>query len=275
MIQDIAPHTFDNEFSNRPPQAEDLVLVFSGKQVLCAGGTQTLTLPRLAQLQLPPQARLHYAFRLDQTCVYLLDGSDAAAEGFAMAPTDQLRSAQPQETAFLVAAGQSLCRWYESTRFCGHCGAPMDDSPTERARICPQCSQILYPRISPAVIVAVTNGDRLLLTRYAGRPFKSYALVAGFSEIGETIEQTVCREVMEETGLRVKNLRFYKSQPWVFTDSLLMGFYADLDGSDEVTLERNELAEASWFNRDALPQDHSRISLTGEMIERFRDGRNP
>ena len=130
----------------------------------------------------------------------------------------------------------------------------------------------VYPKISPAVIVAVTDGDRLLLTKYAGREFKRYALVAGFNEIGESIEDTVRREVMEEVGLKVKNLRFYKSQPWVFTDSLLMGFFCELDGDNKITLQEDELAEAEWFERQDLPDDHSGISLTGEMIEVFRRG---
>ena len=149
----------------------------------------------------------------------------------------------------------------------------MRDSDTERARICPACGLTLYPKISPAVIVAVTDGDRLLLTKYQGRAFKRYALVAGFNEIGESIEDTVRREVLEETGLRVKNLRFYKSQPWVFTDSLLMGFYCELDGSDRITIQESELSEAGWYARDEIPSDHSNISLTGEMIERFRSGK--
>lgn len=99
--------------------------------------------------------------------------------------------------------------------------------------VCPQCKNTVYPKICPAVIAAVHDGDRLLLTRYRGRPFKKYALIAGFNEIGESIEDTVHREVMEEAGLRVKNLRFYKSQPWVFTDTLLMGFVCELDGSEQ------------------------------------------
>jgi len=151
----------------------------------------------------------------------------------------------------------------------------MEDSAEERARCCPNCGQTVYPKISPAVIVAVTDGDRLLLTRYANRPFKSYALVAGFNEVGESIEDTVRREVMEETGLHVGNLRFYRSQPWVFTDSLLMGFFADLQGDDRIRLQESELAEAGWFCRSELPTDHSEISLTGEMIERFRMGQEP
>ena len=113
------------------------------------------------------------------------------------------------------------------------------------------------------------------LTKYQGRAFKRYALVAGFNEIGEPIEDTVRREVLEETGLRVKNLRFYKSQPWVVTDSLLMGFFCDLDGDDHVTLQEDELSEGTWFHRDALPDDFSHISLTGEMIQLFRAGGEP
>ncbi len=105
-----------------------------------------------------------------------------------------------------------------------------------------------------------------------GRSKNTRSLIAGFNEIGETIEQTVHREVLE-AGVRVKNLRFYKSQPWVFTDTLLMGFVCELDGSDKITVQESELAEASWHLRSELPEDHSYISLTGEMIEQFRLGK--
>ena len=146
----------------------------------------------------------------------------------------------------------------------------MTHGASERSQVCPRCGQTVYPKICPAVIAAVYDGDRLLLTRYRGRPFTRYALVAGFNEIGESIEDTVRREVMEEVGLRVRDLRFYKSQPWVFTDSLLMGFFARLDGPDAITLQEDELSEAAWFDRRDIPADHSGISLTGEMIEYFR-----
>ncbi|MCQ2420313.1 MAG: NUDIX domain-containing protein, partial [Clostridia bacterium] len=146
----------------------------------------------------------------------------------------------------------------------------MEKSKIERAMVCPECGNTVYPKICPAVIAAVYDGDRMVLTRYKNRPFKKYALVAGFAEIGESIEDTVRREVLEETGLHVGKLKFYKSQPWVFTDTLLMGFYCELDGSDRITVQEDELAEAAWFDRTELPEDHSHISLTGEMIEMFR-----
>jgi len=129
-----------------------------------------------------------------------------------------------------------------------------------------------FPKICPAVIVGVTDGNRILMSKYAGRSYKKYALLAGFTEIGETVEETVAREGMEEVGLKVKNIRYYKSQPWAFSDTLLMGFYCDLDGDAEVTLDEEELALAEWFERDEIPVEPSRDSLTNEMIIKFKQG---
>lgn len=134
---------------------------------------------------------------------------------------------------------------------------------------------MIYPRISPAVIIAVTDGDRLLLSKYARRTYIRYALLAGYTEIGETMEETVQREVMEEVGLRVKNIRYYKSQPWGRDGAVLMGFYCDLDGSDEIHLDENELSMAAWYDRTALPAHDDGISLTREMIRMFEEGREP
>ena len=276
MIQEITPHRFVNDYSPCAPRHDDLILVFDQDRVLCAGAPDALALPQWGSLSMPKEAQLHYAFSLDERAVFLsLSCPDALPTGFDFVPAASLRTALPRHMAWAIGVGGSLARWYRDTRFCGSCGHLMQDSPTERARCCSHCGKVAYPKISPAVIVAVTNGDQLLLTRYVNRPFKAYALVAGFNEIGESIEDTVHREVMEETGLRVKNLRFYRSQPWVFTDSLLMGFFAQLDGSSEIRLQESELAEARWFSRDALPTNHSEISLTGEMIETFRIGQEP
>ena len=125
------------------------------------------------------------------------------------------------------------------------------------------------------MIVAVTNGEKLLLSKYAGRAYTRYALLAGYTEIGETIEQTVRREVMEEVGLRVKNLRYYKSQPWGVDGNVLMGFFCDVDGNTDIHIDENELSMAGWYDRDALPAHDDGISLTREMIRVFEEGKEP
>ncbi len=268
MIQDIYPHIYHNEFSTKFPDPQDHLLVFSNAGVLCRLEDGRLLLPTVALFE---DLCCQYLFSIDDTAYYLHEGdAPAAPAGWSYEPTRPLRSCQPDVQLFAMAAAESLWRWYQSNRFCGRCGQPMAHGDRERSQVCTACGSTVYPKICPAVIVAVHDGDRLILTRYRGRPFKQYALIAGFNEIGESIEDTVHREVLEEVGVRVKNLRFYKSQPWVFTDSLLMGFFAELDGGDTITIQEDELSEGSWHHRADLPDDHSGISLTGEMIEYFR-----
>ena len=268
MLQDIAPHVYDNAYRPRPAVANDHLLIFKDHALLCAKNEDgTVSLPHCGDRQ------GQYLFSIDGAGYYLWEGDVPEAElPFDYISTRTLRDATPDHTLFACAAAESLDRWYRQNRFCGACGGEMGRGTEERSLVCKKCGQTLYPKICPAVIVAVTDGDRLVLTKYAGRAFKRYALIAGFNEIGESIEDTVRREVMEEVGLRVKNLRFYKSQPWVYTDTLLFGFYAELDGDDTIHRQESELAEAGWFNRDSLPTDHSATSLTGEMIEVFRIG---
>jgi NAD+ diphosphatase len=141
---------------------------------------------------------------------------------------------------------------------------------------CPECGKIYYPQICPSVIVGVTDGDKLLMTKYAARhsTYRRYALIAGYGEVGESLEATVIREVEEEVGLRVKNMRYFASQPWSFSDTLLVGFFCDVEGSREVTLDEDELSVAEWLTREEIPEEsaNSSFSLTGAMIKAFKDG---
>lgn len=270
MFQDIAPHIYHNEFSKKPPEPHDCIFIFSAKGLLCRIEEDRVVLPTFAELGKGFEHVLHL-FAIDDTAYYLHEAdAPETADGWDYMDTRKLRDCRADEHLFALAAAESLWRWYRDNRFCGRCGETMTHGTTERSQVCPGCGNTVYPKICPAVIVAVYDGDRLLLTRYAGRAYTRHALIAGFNEIGESIEDTVRREVMEEAGLKVKNLRFYKSQPWVFTDTLLMGFFAELDGSDTVTVQEEELAEALWFRREEIPLDYSPISLTGEMIEMFR-----
>ena len=175
------------------------------------------------------------------------------------------------EDLYIIYTAWHLETWYEANRFCGRCGTPTVADDKERMRRCPKCGQMIFPKICPAMVVAILHEDKLLLTRYANRPFKNYALVAGFVEIGETAEQTVAREAMEEVGLKLKNIRYLGSQPWGVVGNLMMGFSAEVDGSPEVRLDDGELCEARWFRREEIPQRDD-ISLTGDIIQRFQRG---
>ena len=272
MIQDIFPHVYHNEMKWKQPDGEDFVLCYGpGRILYCKVADNTILLPRVADL---PALRedLQYLFSIDQHDYYLAECDTSPAPGWDALPTGELRNFPRRARIFAAAAGESLYRWYSSQRYCGRCGTRMEKSRTERAMVCPACRNTVYPKICPAVIVAVHDGERLLLTRYLNRPITSYALVAGFNEIGESIEETVHREVLEETGVHVKNLKFYKSQPWVFTDTLLFGFFAELDGDDHITVQTDELSMAAWVDRADLPADDKGLSLTAEMIEQFRTG---
>ena len=193
-------------------------------------------------------------------------------KGYQPESREVFRLADPQHLAFAGFTGLHLDNWYRSHRFCGRCGAENVRDGKERMLRCPECGNMEFPKICPAAIIAVKDGNRLLLSKYNGRTYKRYALLAGYTEIGETIEETVRREVMEEVGLKVKNIRYYKSQPWGLTETLLLGFYCDLDGSDQIRLDREELALAEWFEREEIPVEPMRDSLTNEMIMKFKLG---
>ena len=202
------------------------------------------------------------------------DGQEKGREaaGFSFQGAAYFRIMQPEYQAFASITAIQLWRWKESRKFCGRCGHGTVDSQSERALVCPACGQTEYPKICPAVIVAVTDKDRILMSRYRGRAYRGYALIAGFVEIGETFEETVRREVMEEVGLKVKNIRYYKSQPWAFTDTEMIGFFAELDGDDRIRLQEDELSEAGWYHRDEIPEDTSLISVGSEMKMAFKYG---
>lgn len=280
MIQDISPSRYDIGFQPRAAHDDDYVVIMRGKQVLLTNHGQdgeTAFLPRFSALAAQDPAladNLVYLFRVDDRAYFLhTTEAPAARDGCFYQDSQTFRDIRPFWMAFAGITACHLAAWFGQHRFCGGCGQPMRAKADERALLCGHCGEVVYPAIAPAVIVGVTDGDRLLVTRYANRPSAKWALVAGFVEVGETLEDTVRREVLEEVGVRVGAIRYYKSQPWAFSGSLLVGFYAELEGSPEITLDAVELQEAEWLERSALPKEDSGISLTGEMIAAFRDGK--
>lgn len=276
MIQDIEPLRLDNAYNpDIKPDSESIVFHFDGKNVLYKRGSEH-PFPLYSDLTVPDN--IIYLFEIDGKKFFLLrDSVIVIPEGFEYADINRLRRMEAPEYFYhlALATAYHLSHWYGNNRYCGKCGGIMVDDKKERALKCSFCGKITYPRINPAVIVGVTDGNRLLITRYAkGRGVQHDALIAGFTEIGETLEETVKREVMEETGLKVKNIKYYKSQPWGASQSILAGFFCEVDGSSEIRLDVSELSFAQWVEREEITGQPDSLSLTNEMMMYFKSG-NP
>ncbi len=285
MLQDLAFGRMENEFRHLLPQKEDVVVCFQGNGVLIKRNkNDSLTLPTFGQVAgwcngwtQWNEDNFQYIFRMQDVNYFLWMGEsgDCPDAAFGYESTRTLRQLTSKNICFAVMTAWHLFNWYRSNRYCGRCGAKTVHDAKERMMLCPNCGNMIFPKICPAVIIAVTDGDRLLLSKYAGRAFTRYALIAGYTEIGETLEQTVQREVMEEVGLKVKNIRYYKSQPWGVDGNILAGFYCDLDGDDTIHLDEQELSMAGWYPRNNLPAEDDGISLTREMVRIFGEGKEP
>jgi NAD+ diphosphatase len=282
MFQEIAPLTFYNEFYIKTPTEGCYFLYFQDGSILLNHENQLL-IPRFSDLKENSRkfmAHSTYLFSIDKREYYLIDENSISLDGIdreilELSHISLIRELEPMWVSFAASCGIQLHHFYRSNKFCGSCGTPMEKSERERAMVCPSCKNTIYPRLSPAVIVGIIHEDKILLTKYAGREYVRYALVAGYTEFGETLEETVKREVLEEVGLRVKNITYYKNQPWPFSDSLLVGFWAELDGSPQITLDETELSTAVWMKAEDIPNDYTQLSLTHEMILKFKNGDGP
>lgn len=239
------------------------------------GTSYYLDLPK--EWNLTKESKLPEEFKLPEECELPeereMSGERNLLEEWNYVPVRSLRNRNVPEDCFAAATAYHLYVWYRDNRFCGRCAHRLTADGMERMLRCPVCGNMVYPKIAPAVIIGLVDADRILVSRYANRSYRKYALLAGFTEIGETAEDTVRREVMEEVGLKVRDIVYYKSQPWGFDSNLLMGFFARLEGGDTIRLDREELAVAEWVSRKddriwELLQDDG-VSLTREMMGFF------
>lgn len=173
---------------------------------------------------------------------------------------------EPDLSIAITAA--HLARWRHTSRFCGVCGTATEPSRRHQAMVCRSCGHLAFPKVSPAVIVQVTRGNRILLGRSRRHPHGGYSVLAGFVDPGERLEDTVRREVEEESGIRVRNVRYFGSQPWPFPDSLMVGFTAEYDGG-EIHSGDDELVDVGWFRADALPPAPPAYSIARALIDGF------
>ena len=274
MIQDIYPSQMDISYKNRPLSDGSVIMFFREGRLLSSYNGNEIIFPKAEDVNRDILQNAVYLFKVDDKDFFLVNDGPEEMQGYEYRSVRELRKYKTASTTGLFTAftAYHLSVWYDTNRYCGKCGSRMIHDTVERAMTCQECGTKFYPRINPAVIIGIRNGNRIMITRYR-TGYAHNALVAGFAEIGETLEDTVRREVMEEVGLKVKNITYYKSQPWGMAQDLLVGFFCDLEGDDKIRMDENELKYAEWVGREDLELQPNDISLTNEMMKMFKIGK--
>lgn len=180
----------------------------------------------------------------------------------------------PDDLFLLAGRAAQIIEWDRTHQFCGRCGAPTQYAQGERAKRCPMCGLVSFPRLSPAIIVLVERGDEVLLAQGANFVGGFYSTLAGFVEPGESLEEAVHREINEEVGIEVKNVCYFGSQPWPFPHSLMIGFTAEY-ASGEIEIDPKEIADAQWFTIDNLPKVPQKLSIARKLIDSYVEKHGP
>jgi NAD+ diphosphatase len=272
MLNELTPGIFDNKyFYHKEVGEDDYFLCYSNNQVLLKKSGDDFEIPGKKDLSENLESPVYLFSINSHQCFGVMEPSvnDVSLEYHDIFI---LRNLKNKEIAWIAAVGFQLMTWYHHNRYCGRCGSKTELKKDERAIVCPECNLVVFPSISPAIIVAITCNNKILLAK--GKHYRGdfYALIAGYVDVGESIEETVIREVKEEVGLDVRNLRYYESQPWPFSSSLMLGFTAEADDTQPIIIDDNEIKEAGWFERGNLPPHATGVSISGDLIDAFEKG---
>lgn len=233
----------------------------NGKKGICKSKDFT-------NLGLKTSRHVYFGKKGNENCFCAEIISDNIPEGFELVELRKTYDFFDENNFSISTRAYQIVNWDVTHSFCSKCGKIMTPSDYEFAKICPSCNFTAYPRISPAIIVAIIKNGKILLARRAD--YKMYSVIAGYVEAGETIEETVYRETIEEVGIKVKNIRYFTSQPWAFSYSLMLAFTAEYD-SGEIRPDGDEISEAYWFSPDELPDLlPGKISVAGKLLEWFK-----
>lgn len=216
----------------------------------------------------------HYLGDFDQSDAYCVSAAEIEElpEGYEFRSLRVLADQFSEDIFLLAGRAHHILHWDSQSKFCGRCGSPTRLKDNERAKQCDNCGNVTYPRISPAIIVAIIRGNKILLAHNNNFRQNLYSLIAGFMEPGEEFEDTIEREVCEEVGIQVKNIRYYASQSWPFPDSLMIGFVCDYAGG-EITVDGHEIERADWFERGNMPEIPAPARIAGRIIKDFNENR--
>jgi len=246
-----------------------LAFAFVGAKLLIRGNEQAPVVPSLDDVvrEMPVGSHHYLGCLQGADCVAIgLPDEAATPVGYVLTGLRALFLRLPEATLALAARAFQVVEWDRTHRFCGRCGTPTNDKPGERAKLCPACGYVAYPRISPAMMVLVTRDREVLLARANRFPNAMYSALAGFVEPGETIEDCIHREVREEVGIDVKDLQYFASQSWAFPHSLMIAYTARYAGG-ELRPDPTEIEDVRWFAVDKLPDLPTTVSISRRLID--------
>lgn len=264
---------FEPVFNPSQPEADsDYWFVIHEEKLAVRQNEDAYSIPRFSDVKRIQEslAGAQYFGLKDGSPCFLAELPDAGVlvDGFEFRGIFELLGLLEDELLLVAGCATQLIRWGRSHKYCGQCGRPTEDKADERAKTCGHCGLNSYPRLSPAVIVAVVKDDKLLLATSPRFRTGFWSVLAGFVEPGETLEECVVREVQEEVGITVRNVRYFDSQPWPFPDSLMLGFTAEY-AEGEIKTDGAEIAEAEWFAADDLPNIPPKVSIARRLIDWF------
>ena len=255
-------------------EKDSLVLLINNHKLLMKKEKDTYQVPKVSEMEHISfdKKNLDYMGTYDGADCYCLQGVEPVVQkNFAMVNLYEVSKYSDDPGVFMLAGtANHILHWKQMNQYCGRCGHKTIDSKEERAKVCPECGNLIFPRISPATITAIFRDDQILLARNGNFRGNMYSLIAGFVEPGENLEQCVEREIFEEVGIKVKNVRYFGSQTWPFPDSIMLAFIADYE-SGEIEIDQKEIVDANWYSGDNLPEIPSTDSIAGKMIRWYRD----
>ena len=272
-MKDLNPKSLFIPENSDSRQADKVYIVIKGDELLIDNVNQNLALLNADQYKWSGMKikREYFIGYLDNYSLYALEleMNSPFMEETSLRPFRSLLGIMPDNYFIICSRSVQLVEWYNKSKFCGSCGLKTSSHEVEKAMYCKDCDNLFYPRISPCVIVLVTKEEEILLARNKNFPSQMYSTLAGFIEVGETVEEAIKREIFEEVNIKVRNCQYFGSQSWPFPSQLMLGFHAEyLEG--EIRPDGDEIDVAEWFHYKSLPQvPPGRISISGRLIESY------